>query len=268
MINNKFINQFKKELKNNEYISSKIDHTVLNKLGFFVVKKVFKKKIIDKYRVKFLDKLKKKKITRTKKHLVEFKIDKMFFFKNIFKEPGLKKIVRNFYDGNVGCDFYRVIKKDHNNQKPVFCHQDIAYQFGSFDRYSLFIALTENNNLNGGLIVYPSTHKFGYLGDAGQISNKITKNFIKLCPNLEIGDILIMHSCLWHESDKNFSKKNRIYLEVHIQNSNDPSTKFVILGKKKSLAIPFDKKRIFSNSRTQRIKILKKELKKLKQKLA
>ena len=132
----------------------------------------------------------------------------------------------------------------------------------------MFISLTKNNNLNGGLIVYPSTHQFGYLGDVGEISSKITKNFIKICPNLEIGDVLIMHSSLWHESDENFEKKDRIYLEVHIQDANDPSTKFMIAGKrKKKTGIPFDKNKIFSNSRTQRIISLNNKLKKIETKL-
>lgn len=264
MIKDKFNNQFHKYLKNKDYIGSKIDHNILDKLGFFVFKKAFKKKIIDQYRHKFLNNLKKKNISKTKNHLVEVKVDKLDFFKKIYKESSLKKIVKNFYNGNVGSDFYRVVKKDRDNSSSVFCHQDSGYQFGSFDRYSLFIALTENNNLNGGLIVYPSTHQFGYLGDVGEISKKITKNFNKVCPNLEVGDVLIMHSSLWHESDENFEKKDRIYLEVHIQNANDPSTKFMIVGKRKNtVGIPFDKNKIFSNSRVQRIVALKNKLKKI-----
>ena len=118
------------------------------------------------------------------------------------------------------------------------------------------------------MVVYPSTHKFGYLGDAGQISRKITKNFKKICPDLEIGDVLIMHSSLWHESDKNFNMKDRIYLEIHIQDANEPSTKFIIIGKnKKKIKIPFDKSKIFSNSRTQRIVRFKNKIKQLEKKL-
>jgi hypothetical protein len=268
MIKNNFNNQFQKNLANEDYIGSKIDNKILDKLGFFVLKKAFKKKVMDQYRFKFLNDLKKKNITKTKNHLVEVKIDKLGFFQKIYKDPSLKKAVKNFYNGNVGSDFYRIVKKDNNNTNAVFCHQDSGYQFGSFNRYSFFISLTKNNNLNGGLIVYPSTHQFGYLGDVGEISNKITKNFIKICPNLEIGDVLIMHSSLWHESDENFEKKDRIYLEVHIQDANDPSTKFMITGqRKKTTGIPFDINKIFSNSRTQRIISLKNKLKKIETKL-
>ena len=41
-----------------------------------------------------------------------------------------------------------------------------------------------------------------------------------------------MHSALWHESDKNFIKSNRIYFEIHIQNIDEPSTKYPIIGRR------------------------------------
>ena len=255
-------------MKNNYYINSKVNHNILNELGFFVVKNAFKKEDMEKYKSKLLLSLAKKKINKTTGHLVEVKIDQLSFFKNIYKDHQLKNIVKNFYNGNVGSDFYRIVKKDKINKSPVFCHQDSGYQFGSFDRYSIFISLTNNNALNGGMVVYPSTHKFGYLGDAGTISDKITKNFKKICPDLEIGDVLITHSSLWHESGKNFNMKDRIYLEIHIQDANEPSTKFIIIGKnKKKIKIPFDKSKIFSNSRTQRIVRFKKKIKQLEKKL-
>ena len=114
------------------------------------------------------------------------------------------------------------------------------------------------------MIVYPGTHKFGYLGDVGEISSKITGKFFNYCPDLNIGDILVMHSSLWHESKKNINKTDRIYLEIHIQELDEPSTKFKISGRiKKGLNIPFDKSKIFSNSRIQRIIKLKNKIKKL-----
>jgi hypothetical protein len=254
--------------KNKFYISSEIDHKVLNKLGFFVLQKAFKIKTMDEYKEKLLINFASNKIKKTKNHLVEVKIDRLNFFKKIYKDPQLKKIVKNFYNGNVGSDFFRVVKKDKDNTSAVFCHQDTGYQFGSFNRYSLFISLTNNNSLNGGLIVYPMTHKFGYLGDVGEISKKVTNKFVKYCPSLESGDVLIMHSSLWHESKKNFKKKERIYLEIHIQDSAEPFTKFTIIGKKKSsIGIEFNKNKIFSNSRTQRIIRLKNKLKKIEKKL-
>ena len=256
--------------KNNNLIKKKLfndkkeNNKILKEMGFFVVRSVFDNKTLEKYTTKFLAEVSKKKLNKTKNHLVEFKIDKINLFKKIYKEPKLKKIVKNFFGGNVGSDYFRIVKKDKLNSEPVFCHQDAGYQFGSFDRYSLFISLTKNDKTNGGMIVYPFTHKFGYLGDAGEISNEVTKKFNKICPVLDVGDILIMHSSLWHESEKNYSKMNRIYLEIHIQNLEEPSTKYKITGKrKKNMNIPFEKEKIFSNSRVQRIIKLKNKIDRL-----
>ena len=254
-------------LVNEDYVGFNVNHKILDKLGFFVLKKAFNKSTMEKYKSKFINNFKKKNIKKTKNHLVEVKIENLNFFKKIYKDYQLKKIVKNFYDGNVGSDFYRIVKKDEKNISPVFCHQDSGYQFGSFNRYSLFISLTHNNSLNGGLVVYPSTHKFGYLGDVGEISNKVTKKFLKICPDLECGDVLIMHSSLWHESNENFAKTDRIYFEVHIQDINEPSTNFKIIGKaKEKIKIPFRKDEIFSNSRVQRIINLNNKIKKLEKK--
>ena len=165
-----------KNLYKKKFIDKKINHKTLNELGFFILNGAFKSSTINQYKSKLLKNLEKKKIKKTKNHLVEVNIDKIDYFENIFKNKQLKKIVKNFYGGNVGSDFFRIVRKNRKNTSPVFCHQDTGYQFGSFNRYSIFISLTDNNHLNGGLVLYPSTHKFGYLGDTGQISKKITNN--------------------------------------------------------------------------------------------
>ena len=77
-----------------------------------------------------------------------------------------------------------------------------------------------------------------------------------------------MHSALWHESNKNILKSNRIYFEINIQNINDINTKYNIIGKRKKIfKLPFDKKNIFSNSRVTRIIKLKKRVINLEKKL-
>ena len=66
----------------------------------------------------------------------------------------------------------------------------------------------------------------------------------------------------------NFTKKNRIYFEIHIQNINDPSTKYNIIGKRKKILkqLPHTSK-IFSNSRVTRIINFKKKILLLEKKL-
>ena len=260
-----YSNIIKKIINKKLYSNLKLDKNILDQLGFFILKKAFKKKNLEKYINKFYDSLESNNLIKSNLHQVEYKIHEISFFKKILKEKELKRIVENFYNGNVGSDFFRIIKKDKKNTSKVFCHQDTGYQIGSFDRYSLFIALTKNNFSNGGLVIYPSTHKIGYLGDAGEISKKITNKFIKIKTDLDIGDVLIMHSSLWHESNINKKKNDRIYFEVHIQNAEEPTTRYNIIGKKnKSLNIKLNFKEIFSNSRKQRIANFQKQILNLK----
>lgn len=269
MIKTGFYKNIKKLIDQEKYFGNSVNHKLLEDLGFFVIKNGLPKNIINKYHKKFLEFSENKKVNKTKKHPVEVKIESINFFHKIFKEKHLKNLVKGFYNGQVGSDFFRIVKKDNKNLSAVFCHQDTGYQMGSFDRYSLFICLTDNSKLNGGMIIYPSTHKFGYLGDAGEISKKLTKNFINICPDLKVGDVLFMHSALWHKSNKNFTKKNRIYFEIHIQNINDPNTKYNIIGtrkKKEIIQLPNTKK-IFSNSRITRIINFKKKILSLEKKL-
>jgi mRNA-degrading endonuclease RelE of RelBE toxin-antitoxin system len=258
----------KKLIKDDKFTAKTVNHKVLHDLGFFVVKNAFPLDTVEKYRLKFLKFLEKKKLNKTKQHPVEVKIDKIKYFQKIYKDKNLKKISKGFFKGRVGSDFYRIVKKDVSNSSRVFCHQDTGYQIGGFDRYSIFLCLTNNNHLNGGMVLYPSTHKFGYLGDAGEISKNITKKYLKICPDLKAGDALVMHSALWHESDKNIIKTNRIYLEIHIQSIDEPSTKYNILGARNKIFKPlFQKNNIFSNSRVSRIINFKKKIKLLEKKL-
>jgi mRNA-degrading endonuclease RelE of RelBE toxin-antitoxin system len=264
---------FSKHIKNlineEKYSGKSVNHRKLDDLGFFVVKNAFPLNTVKKYHFNFLKFFKKKKLSKTKQHPVEVKIEKIKFFQKIYKDKNLKKISKGFFKGRVGSDFYRIVKKDIRNSSAVFCHQDTGYQVGSFDRYSLFICLTDNNHLNGGMVVYPATHKFGYLGDAGEISKNISKKYLKICPDLKVGDVLVMHSALWHESDKNFTKSNRIYLEIHIQNIDEPTTKYNILGSRNKILKPlFQKNNIFSNSRVSRIISFKKKIRLLEKKLS
>ena len=73
---------------------------------------------------------------------------------------------------------------------------------------------------------------------------------------------------MWHESNKNFIKSNRIYLEIHIQNIDEPTTKYNISGTRNKILKPLSQKNnIFSNSRVSRIINFKKKIRLLEKKL-
>jgi ectoine hydroxylase-related dioxygenase (phytanoyl-CoA dioxygenase family) len=259
------IQQLNAILQNNQHISETLDHQVLNFLGVFIVKNAFKPATIDSYASTYFKELNGPELERNSMHLTEVKIHAQNRLNDIVLEPEFQNIAATFFQGNVGTDFIRVVKKDRTNVQPVFLHQDTCYQVGGFDRYSLFIPLTPCNFDNGGLVLYLGTHHFGYLGDAGEISDVLPSGYPKICPNLIPGDALIMHSATWHESPENKTLSDRVYLEAHIQDSNDPTTKIEICGQRNSeWVMHLTQDQLFHSSRAQRIKRLQQEIENLK----
>lgn len=263
------ISELIKNVNQKEYEDEKINFEVLKNLGFFILKDTFHQKTIEKYYHLYKNEISNGKLLKTNHHITEVKIHNNHPLIQLIHEDKFLEKIRDFYEGNVGADYIRVIRKDSENFKEVILHQDTGYQIGSFDTYSLFIALTQANKDNGGLILFPGTHRFGYLGDAGEINEGILpNNYPCIKTDLDPGDILVMHSATWHKSLESKNKKDRVYLEIHIQNIEDPSTVIEILGWRKSnwkLNISNDE--IFNNSRVQKIKKMYLEIEGLKRKV-
>ena len=237
------------------FIGQVVDLDVLKFGGVFVLKKAFCKNTIEKYAKTYFS---GDGLNRTTFHLTEIKFDDQHDLTKIITEPEFVKSVFKLFGGNIGNALIRVVKKDSIDVKPVFLHQDLCYQIGGFERYSCFISLTHCTPNNGSLVIYPGTQHFGYLGDAGEIaSNILPENYPRIESVTEPGDIVIMHSAAWHESPANTDLTDRVYLEVQIQDANDPSTKNVICGERTSeWSNLLTGDEIFSNSRTQRLKDL------------
>ncbi len=251
-------------IESKKYIGTTVDFNALKKLGCFVLKNAIPENVIGEYYANYKKLLSSGLIKKDDYHLtlVELgaadELQKIVFNKDFFE------VASKFFEGRVGSDFVRIVKKDSTNFSKVFLHQDTGYQIGGFEKYSLFIALTECNEDNGGLTLLPGTHHFGYLGDAGEINEKILpKNYPRITPNAEPGDILIMHSSTWHESPQSKNLKDRVYLEVHIQPLDEPTTRWEICGKRTSnWVLHANEDQIFKDSRTQRIRRMAAELKK------
>ncbi len=258
------IDELTTAVKNERYSASKVDFKALSQLGVFVLQRAFKKDTVASYLEKYLSGLELGDLYKSKYHLTEVKIPKENALRKIITEPEFLHFTKNFFNGNVGADFLRIVKKDKESNKSVFLHQDSGYQVGSLERYSLFIALSNCGPKNGGLIIYPGTHHFGYLGDAGAIRNDVLpKDYPKIQPSLSAGDVLIMHSSVWHESRENLSGDQRVYLEVHIQSINEPNTDIEICGtRSSSYRVNLEgssnsfEDQIFLDSRTQRLRTL------------
>ena len=86
-------------------------------------------------------------------------------------------------------------------------------------------------------------------------------NAEKITPNINAGDVVIMNSCLWHESEKNISDIDRVMFDIIIQPSNDPSGSQLIcgdwetnfwIGRKEDHTFQIDS--LFINSRIKKLK--------------
>lgn len=248
-----------------KYIGEVIDDDALKFSGIFILKNALSKDLIDRYASAYFEGLSSAVLKRTNFHLTQVEISPDHLLMNIVCEPEFLEIASLFFNGNVGNDFVRIVKKDDVDISPVFLHQDTCYQIGGFERYSLFIALTDCNQDNGGLCAYPGTHNFGYLGDAGEIADLLPEGFPVVRTSLKAGDIFIMHSAIWHESSGNSNLTNRVYLEVHLQSADEPTTKRMVCGERKSKwKFEFDESEIFLSSRKMKLKSLFSQVQKLK----
>jgi ectoine hydroxylase-related dioxygenase (phytanoyl-CoA dioxygenase family) len=148
------------------------------------------------------------------------------------------------------------VAKLDTNENNVFLHQDSSYHFGSDQKYSIFIPLTDCRIDNGGLIFIPGSHKFGFMGDAGALNDIYPEGLTLVSPELSVGDLLVMNSHMWHKSRTNVSGEPRIYFDIHIMDSLAPFSKRTLIGNDPSdYSIKnYDNDVIFANSRYQRLR--------------
>jgi ectoine hydroxylase-related dioxygenase (phytanoyl-CoA dioxygenase family) len=169
----------------------------------------------------------------------------------------------------VGLGFVRLLSKSAESPSAVILHQDISYQYGDNEQYSIFLALSHCHNLNGGLSLYPGTHKMGYLGDAGELDSKVLpSDLFAVCPELNMGDALLMNSNTWHFSEAYTKGQERLMLEAHIIDGQSPYANYPLSGscdsewKVEMNPVNREEVSFFKNSRSQRIKQLQSELEK------
>ncbi len=250
----KFMNE---AIKTGVLDAGELNMEILENFGMHILRKAIDVKTIEGYYHEYKSYQNSGYFNRTNFHLTEVRVEDGNPLREILKNDELLKLIKKFFLGNVGLYNFRIVKKDAEDVSPVFLHQDVGYHQGGFERYSLFIPLTRCWVENGGLKLYPGTHKFGYLGDVGEIRDFLPTDYPRLTPELFPGDILFMHSALWHSSGQNLSGEERIYLDVHIQDANEPSSSEVLTGESDGqwiLDLSHDE--IFSNSRSQKLKAL------------
>tara|TARA_B100000214_G_C23852172_1_gene573935 strand:- start:307 stop:945 length:639 start_codon:yes stop_codon:yes gene_type:complete len=173
----------------------------------------------------------------------------------IVNSRSFRLILPLFFNGNVGYVRGQFFRKNKDNPNKVKLHNDLMYSSGGSEKYSIFLPITNCNKLNGNLILYPGTHHFGLLGDAGELNrDALPKDLLRMENELYPGDILIMNSAIWHESNHFKSGQERIFFEFKLVSSQDPCSVGNLLGDKKQLyKLPSLSNDLFLNSRLQRL---------------
>jgi hypothetical protein len=248
------------------FVSSELDSDVLKFFGFFIVTNAIEQEKIQHYERLYFDGINTPNLQAKKFHLTAVDIAPGHSLRNVVREPEFLALASRFFQGNVGVTFIRIIRKDKENFKEVSCHHDICYHTGGLEKYSLFIPLTHCHCDNGGLVLYPGTHHYGYLGDAGTIGDILPPEYPAVATDAMPGDILVMHSALWHYSLENKSRTDRVYIQVHLQDINESNAEIELCGARTSeWVLNMREDEIFTSSRTQRLEELYKQLEFLKQ---
>ncbi len=261
--------KIKKSIDSGLYQGNQLNSQVLDRLGFFVVNRLVETSHCEKLTSLYSDLYSSEAIARSPLHSTEVKIDSNQEFQNVFRKDSFTSLFKHMFDGNVGLGFVRLLSKNADSPAAVILHQDICYQYGDNEQYSLFLALSHCHNLNGGLSLYPGTHKLGYLGDAGELESRVLPaDLSAFCPELNAGDVLIMNSNIWHFSQAFKQGEERLMLEAHVLNGKSPYANNALTGSCESdwqvEMNPFNREEVsfFKNSRSQRIEQLQSQLNK------
>ena len=244
------------------------DKSVFDEIGVFVIRKVFTQDFIKQYRRNFY-KLHVKDSPRDKFNHVSAECTDNEL-RQLAKNQALLKEVSKVFGSNLALFNFRFVIKDKNNFGEVFMHNDICYHCGSMDRLSAFVPITPVNPLNGGMEYFLGTHNFGYMGDAGELNiDCLGKDWPSISPSISPGDLVLMHSALWHRSQKNESKEDRIIADIHFQPANDPSGSELACGMwQTEYRFPHRRSQdFFLRSRVSRMIELEREVKELKQEI-
>jgi len=231
----------------------KLSCDVLRRTGVFILRELISTELASAYLKKYYRSLEDGSAMPRENHLTEVSFGLNAPLATILNESAIRELALQVFDGGAGLHNIRVVRKDQHNVEEVFVHQDSPNCLGFFDRFSMFLALSACDDKNGGLFVYPGTHNFGYLGDAGAIRHELTARMYKFVPSLLPGDCLVMHSAIWHGSSRSRTDQPRVMYDIQIQPVEDPSSIISLSDRAlSSWRLRLENKEIFSSSRFQR----------------
>lgn len=256
MRNNSFelVDSFKDKIESNTF-----DKQVYDVTGVFIMRNVIPQDVIKEWQDEwneFYTSLGDKRNV----HLanpVELKENLPAKLSTMYRNEVLVNTAKLIHGEDVALYNHRFVIKDKFSLDKVMLHNDACYHLGYLNKCSFFVPLSISNKDNGGLTFHLGTHKYGYLGDAGEINpNAFDIKWPKVTPELNPGDFAIMNSSVWHESGPNVAQIDRIVADIHYQPANDPTGKELLSGEWKTdfFYAMEDPTKYFINSRILKIR--------------
>ncbi len=240
-------------VENMYYITPYPNYQVLDELGFILIPN-----LIPKFDLQNLTKLSLDvELQDVPFHSTRVLVNSSRLMKYLVEMNAMRQLVQklNLFSGNVGISRPCLFRKKANDDKRIHLHNDLNYMMGGYSMISVFIALTPANKENGGLVIFPGTHHFGSLGDAGEINrNILPPRYPSVQTSMNPGDIMLMNSATWHESNGNSTDSDRVYIEFKLQPADDPTTKHLLCGERKAkYFIDPDCSEVFTDSRVKKL---------------
>ncbi len=257
------VNQLKQEIQDNVGLieSTSLDKNVFDKLGVQVVRGAIPANLVSEWQEMWESFCKKRdgaaRVLDNRFNPVEVKASLPEELYNISASDSLLDQVEKIFGKNIGLFHRRFVVKDKSSTGQIMLHQDTGYHYGSINKASLFMALSPVNKENGAMSLYPGTHRFGFLGDAGEINDKVLpEDWPVVCPELEPGDFLFMHSATWHFSTEFISGPDRVMTDFIYQDSADPSTIATVRGQEfwsEGSFLTKQRDQLFNQSRSKKL---------------
>ena len=232
-----------------------------NSNGYVVVKKIFDKKNILQANENLFDfleinknSIKKKDINLTKQGEINsvHNFSKWPWTKKFHKDSNLQLIVSALLNVNKPKSFgAELFAKPARSGMPAPIHQDNYYWcIDDANGLTVWIALNDSNEQNGGIYYYKKSHKIGILEHKPSYAPGSSQTikypdgldvFDTDLPNLNAGDCLIHHCLVVHGSKPNKSNHPRIGCTLRYISKNSKIDKFMQYKYNESLDKHFKK---------------------------
>jgi hypothetical protein len=153
------------------------------------------------------------------------------WFEQIVHNPELVALMVDILGADIASDGCRILIKDKFFRSAVHVHQDWPYNPGDTNKAQAFIPLTRVNRANGGLVFIEESHQYGPV-QRGSIDVERFPPMNHVCPEVEVGDLILADMLTWHYSSSAENQDERIMLQIYYQPSSDPSSNVIVSGKR------------------------------------